>query len=339
MSEAIDPKAIEESTVIKQLFIFEHQPDNSYKKSLVNLAKKIELNAFLIKNCQITLTSNSKQEHKFNDDSEVASLIDDLLNDINKSDETVQCIADKLSDSENQTVKEGTFIIARVTSNNRDSFILTKLDFESYFSKKNFELTEGLPEEKGILKSCLINIKNNKREEIIFLSDRNGSISQFWNEKFLHSSSINQDIDNTKKSYKMIIDTLKTNLSNRSLLDLNELVESTNTYYSTNTSFDFDDFVTKNIMSFTPNDKSINMSDISESLKKAKERRKCDGKFNIVLSEIRKKFKKTIILDEGMELTTFGSVKDKVFTSKIKGKTYLIIDTKQGLENFEERRL
>ncbi|AJR08663.1 hypothetical protein C9J03_11920 [Photobacterium gaetbulicola] len=341
MSEALNlnTEAQEDSFPIKQLFIFETTTDGGYQKADIDINKKQDLLSFLVRVCRLTYSSKSSQAYNFNEDSLVSQYVDLLLSNEQIDYENVaKSIAIQLSTAENKTVKDGTFIIARIKNSNLDSFIISKLDFEKYFARGSFELKTGLPEDNGILKSCLINIDSSgEKEDVIYLSDKNGKISLFWYEKFLMSTPVEKDSLNTQKAYTMFKDAIKRTVFKESKADFNDLVECMNGYFSTNEVFNFDGFIKNTIESYSPRVSEVKIDLVVKEIIRCKNRAKLDGQFNIIVEDVRKHFKKVVKLDEGMELITKGSVKDKVFKTKIKNKYYLVIDTKVGLDEFEER--
>lgn len=340
MSEAIqiDEQSLQDSP-IQQLFMFESQAEGGYKEVDVDLSQKMDLRTFLITVCQNAYGSNSSRAYNFKADSVVSLKLNELLNN-HDGNEIIKRIVEQLSAAENKTVKSGTFIIAKIESNNRNAFLLTKIDFENYLAKGSFELKSGLPEDNGILKSCLVEInKNNVIADKIYLSDKNGKIAQFWYDKFLQSIPVEKDSLNTQKSYQIIKNSLESTVGVISRKDYNELIECVNAYYSTKKTFVFDDFINSVIKSFTPNSPDIKVDDIAKKIIHSKNKSNIDGQFEIVIADVRKLFKRVTKLDLGMELITKGSVKNKVFKSKIKNKYYLVIDTKSGLDEFDEREL
>lgn len=326
--------------MIQELHLFDLDKDGSYAKSNVDLESKPDLNSFLVSLCRHTYGSKSSRGYKFIEGSKVASYIDKVVELPDMWTEFSQKIANALTKAEEKSsfdIKEGTFVIARANVNERDVIIMSKLDLETYYSRTTYEKEKGLPEEKGILKSCIIFInENDEREEEIRLSDKNGSIAHFWYDKFLDSEPLNKDDMNTKQAYMSIKHVITTTCA-ESKEDMFGLIECLNSYFTTNTSFSFDDFLDTKIKAFDA--ETVNVNDIAEKLCKLRDKNKFDGQFQIELKVIKKSMKNVIKLDDGMTLQSEGNIRDRVFKTKLDGKNYLLVRTDAGIDGFKERKI
>ncbi|WCM64908.1 hypothetical protein K0819_12790 [Vibrio parahaemolyticus] len=326
--------------MIEEIHLFDLDEDSSYTKSNVELTDKPDLNAFLVKLCRHTYGSKSSRGYKFVEDSKVALYIDTVVKSPEKWPLFAEKIAFALTKAEKKPsfeIKEGTFVIARANINERDVIIMSKLDLETYYSRTTYEKEKGLPEEKGILKSCVIFInEDGLRDEEIRLSDKNGNIANFWYEKFLDAEPLQKDDINTKKAYTLIKQVITTVCADCKE-DMYGLIESLNSYFTTKKTFDFDVFLNDNIKSF--NFEKVDVEKVSEALIRLKDRNKFDGQFSIELKTIKKDIKNIVQLDDGMTLQSEGNIRDKVFKTKLEGKNYLLVRTDTGLDGFKERKI
>ncbi|MGI2116115.1 hypothetical protein ACRN9G_21315 [Shewanella frigidimarina] len=326
--------------MIQELHLFDLGQDGSYKESDVDLKNKPDLNLFLVDLCRHTYGSNSSRGYKFVDGSKVASYIDSAIKSPVEWGSVAQKIARALTVAEKKPsfeIKEGTFIIARVNVTGGDVIIMSKLDLETYFSRTTYEKEKGLPEEKGILKSCIISINNeNEREGEIRLSDKNGDIAHFWYHKFLDAETLQKDDINTKTAYKSIKQVITSSCS-ASKEDMFGLIECLNSYFTTNTNFNFDEFLDNNIKAFDAD--VIDVNEVAKNLYKLRDNNKFDGQFKIELKIIKKDITNNIKLDDGMTLLAEGNIRDKVFKTELEGKSYLLIRTDSGLDGFKERKI
>lgn len=326
--------------MIQEIHLFDLDEDGSYKESDADLKDKPDLNTFLVKLCRHTYGSKSSRGYKFIEGSKVALYMDKVVESPENWPVFSQKIADALTVAEKKPsfdIKEGTFVIARANINDRDVIIMSKLDLETYYSRTTYEKEKGLPEEKGILKSCVVFInEDGTREEEIRLSDKNGNIANFWYEKFLDAEPLQKDDINTKKAYTSIRQVITTSCSD-SKEDMYGLIECLNSYFTTNKSFDFDDFLNDSIKAFDA--EIVDVNKVADKLCELKDKNKFDGQFNIELKIIKKDIKNIIQLDDGMTLQSDGNIRDKVFKTELEGKSYLLVRTDIGLDGFKERKI
>ncbi|RJX69481.1 hypothetical protein DZ860_14935 [Vibrio sinensis] len=336
--DALENKKFAE--MIQEIHLFDLNEDGSYKESDADLKDKPDLSTFLVRLCRHTYGSKSSRGYKFIEGSKVALYMDKVVESPENWPVFSQKIADALTVAEKKPsfdIKEGTFVIARANINDRDVIIMSKLDLETYYSRTTYEKEKGLPEEKGILKSCVVFInEDGVREEEIRLSDKNGNIANFWYEKFLDSEPLQKDDINTKKAYTSIRQVITTSCSD-SKEDMYGLIECLNSYFTTNTNFDFDEFLNDSIKSF--NAEIVDVNKIADKLCELKSKNKFDGQFNIELKIIKKDIKNIVQLDDGMTLQSNGNIRDKVFKTELEGKSYLLVRTDIGLDGFKERKI
>lgn len=326
--------------MIQEIHLFDLDEDGSYKESDANLKDKPDLNTFLVKLCRHTYGSKSSRGYKFIEGSKIASYLDKVVESPENWPVFSQKIANALTIAEKKPsfdIKEGTFVIARANINDKDVIIMSKLDLETYYSRTTYEKEKGLPEEKGILKSCVVFIsEDGEREEEIRLSDKNGNIANFWYEKFLDAEPLQKDDINTKKAYTLIRQVITTSCSD-SKEDMYGLIECLNSYFTTNKNFNFDEFLNDNIKAFHA--ENVDVNKVADKLCILKDKNKFDGQFNIELKTIKKDIKNIIQLDDGMTLQSDGNIRDKVFKTELEGKSYLLIRTNIGLDGFKERKI
>ncbi|OLQ81483.1 hypothetical protein BIT28_14405 [Photobacterium proteolyticum] len=328
--------------LIKELHLFDVDEVGDYSESNVDLKSKPELKSFLVELCRHTYGSNSSRTYKFVEGSKVSTYVDKIIESPESSKTFAQKIANALGTAEKKPsfeIKEGTFIFARINADDRDVIIMSKLDFENYFSRATYEKEAGLPEEKGILKSCIIEInEDNTRKEEIRLSDKNGDIAVFWYDGFLDAEPLQKDDVNTKTAYSAIKRVISRSCAD-SKEDMFGLIECMNAYFMTHKEFIFDEFVEQSIKTFTPSSETVDVNEIATKLTSLKEKSKFDGQFSIVLSSIKSKIRNKIKLDDGMVLQSDGNIGDKVFKTQLDDENYLLIRTDSGIDGFKVRNI
>ncbi|MEW4533672.1 hypothetical protein, partial [Vibrio paracholerae] len=147
-----------DSCPVKNLYTCDLEDSGQYLAIEAPYDKRLGLQSFLMDMCR---TITSSKTYSFMSDSAMAIKLEELLNNPNL--EIVQSIASDLSIAEenqrvNFEIREGSLIIARIKNAEWNCILLTKVDFENYFKKRTYVKEAGMPEEKGVLKFCLINV-------------------------------------------------------------------------------------------------------------------------------------------------------------------------------------
>ena len=119
-------------------------------------------------------------------------------------------------------LKKGSLVITLFTMGVSKLLMLCKIDFEKFLEKDTLKSTLGLPEEKALLKSCLIEIHGNTMSDTILLADSNGSIAKYWWDEFLKSTLTFTGKENTNKAFKAVERTISSvgNISQEDHTDL-----------------------------------------------------------------------------------------------------------------------
>ncbi|EGQ9983386.1 hypothetical protein NMT25_002802 [Vibrio cholerae] len=329
-----------DSCPVKNLYTCDLEDSGQYLAIEAPYDKRLGLQSFLMDMCR---TITSSKTYSFMSDSAMAIKLEELLNNPNL--EIVQSIASDLSIAEenqrvNFEIREGSLIIARIKNAEWNCILLTKVDFENYFKKRTYVKEAGMPEEKGVLKFCLINVADDDvtLENVIYIADKNKIVAKFWSEKFLQAKELKNDDVNTFTAFKTIKETIKNTLGNAKS-DAYELQNCVISYFQTHNKFDYKDFIDNVIKVYKAQDtNNVDLNKLEDRLNKAKENKNngFDGSFDIKLSIIKSSLKRVYKLDNDIELKVNGSSSGSIFRTQIQGTDYILVKTKKGLENFKE---
>ncbi|QTE94412.1 hypothetical protein [Shewanella algae] len=285
-------------------------------------------------------SSTSTKKYKFRSDSDIKLEIEEIA----KNDLQVKYsreIAKELLQSEknydkrhpNTPIKQGSLIISKYNIQSSNYILIAKIDFESYFSKKNLTKNQGLPEEKGLLKAALFKIEGKKINSAIEVSDTNSRISRFWVDEFLKADDINTDQDNTKnsfKEFKRVINRVLKEHSDDKYTMLNSLI----TYFATKEKFDSSTFFNDLTGNYTFSCPKEIQKELSEEIEKKIKGGTFDGIFNLDNKLIKNNLKQSFKLDDDIVITTKKGNMERIFSHKIKGIKYVVIRTDNGFADF-----
>lgn len=325
---------------IETLRIYDLEHGVGYKKSNIDLSENSELLSFLIKLSQETMNSNSSRAYIFDEEAYVESELKSLLGD---PDLHSTNIADHLYEAEDKSrfkTSEGSFIIAKLKTEQRHCYLLTKLDFKKYFEEKTYRLKSGLPEDKAILKSCLVNINQDETfQDSIYLTDKNGSISYFWHTDFLGATPQRNNETNTKEVFDLVGRLLRSKVKKVSEADFFGLKDCVNSYFNTKEVFNFDEFIEETLDSYSPLNEGFTVDDFVSNLREAKRTREFDGSFEIDKTYIKKKIKETITVNDGVTLVIQGSTNDIIYEVTHDDKDYIMIENNSPRGRFNRKEL
>lgn len=293
-----------------------------------------------------TRTSSSKRQASFTEHSQVKLALESVVKNENREKNSLR-IAEILLEAEivyekiiqrlNKKLKKGSLVITIFTMGNIRLLMLSKIDFEKFLEKDTLESKLGLPEEKALLKSCLIEIEVNSMVENILLADSNGAIAKYWWDEFLKSSLTFTDKENTQKAFSTL-EQIISRVKNESPEDHRDLRNNLISYFKTSKSYDNEKMISHVIGDFQPQSKNIDIEIIRKKLTEVPERAKFDGNFEIDPKEVRAKAKKSYDLGNDIELITRSGT-DNIYSITKDNNSYVAVRTKVNLDNFKKIEL
>ena len=331
------------TTSITQYAIFDIDNDNStYSEITIPNINQDGIKKFLIRMSADTRSSNSTRKCSFKSNSLVKTLINDILSSSTPL-LTKEKIAEHLTICETESntrypqlnnIKKGNLIIARVIIGNQESILITKIDIEEYFKSKDMSLDTGLPKEKGLLKSCLIDIYNNSIADYLTIADSNKKISSYWVNDFIAAVFFRDDKLNTETAIKLIKKTLNY-IARISPEDHTQIKQNLFSYLQTTEQYNHDDMIQSVIGAYTPVSSDVDTASIKEKLTKLVSDDKFDGVFEIDSDVVNEKSKMSFKLDNDIVLKINNDVSN-IFHKIIDGQSYVLIKTQSGYQTFKE---
>ncbi|TQQ02823.1 nucleoid-associated protein, partial [Vibrio cholerae] len=319
---------------IKKLYVYDIDVSQKIPTHVTQSEQMSDLGSFLLRVSQETMTSPNKKLYEFEPTSSAQTCIKEFLTATTQAEEEISSmnLAKLLLDAEKNTssrvsqlagIKKGSMVLCHYETNDINCIIVTKLDFESFLERETYSKKQGLPEKKGILKSCVINIDSGILNKDLYLLDSNGLVASFWSKSFFEANQKINDVVNTKNAYKKISRAF-VGLAQKSRVDYQQLKNNLISYFSTNTTFVLSDLLDSLIGNYKPVDPDVDLDTIKDKINKLVTDGEFDGTFSIDDKEIKKQYKQTIKLDGGIVITTSDSYNDIIYRKKIDGDDYLI---------------
>jgi hypothetical protein len=332
-----------ESTIQFYLIFDIASDSNTVRKIELNDASKDDVLRFVKKLANDAKYGKSQRQAMFKVDSEVKKLLSDCLNKTDDLSE-LALIANHLLDCEVEynnskgsfnPIRKGSLLISSFTSNNQTSVLISKIDIENFFETQKFKLLTGLPQEKGMYKTCLVNVNDGIIEEDAYLSDKNSLISKFWWDTFLGCEFIRDAQQNTLEAFNRLSSSL-TPVNKISPVDHAFLKGNLTSYFTTATNFDVDEMIERVVGNYEPEDPAVNTSTIKDKLNKTCISGKFDTSFDIDITPIKGKLKRTIKIDDDIELKIKSGDVSKIFHIEHKKSNYVAIKASHGYGSFRK---
>jgi len=305
-----------------------------------------DLLKFLKKVAAKTRSSSSKRQASFILNSPVKVALEKVVNN-DKRDINSEDIAKMLLEAEitygkkmerlNKDLKKGSLVVTIFTMGTLRLLMLSKIDFEKFLEKDTLKSTLGLPEEKALLKSCLIEIENNKMVEGILLADSNGAIAKYWWDEFLKSKLTFTDKENTKKAFSTLEQVIS-KVKNVSPEDHRDLRNNLISYFKTSKSYDHEQMIERVVGDFQPQNKDVDVENIRKKFNDVPAKAKFDGNFEIDATEVRARAKKVYDLGNDIELITRSGT-DNIYSINKGNDSYVAVRTKMNTDNFKKIEL
>ncbi|MFT5816031.1 MAG: hypothetical protein ACI9VT_003809 [Psychroserpens sp.] len=336
-------QAAPEST-IKFYQIFEIASDsNSVRKIDLNDADANDVLVFVKKLANDAKYGKSQRQATFLDTSAVKKdLIASFTDDENKSsilkiaEHLLSCEVEYNSNYGNfNEIRKGSLLVSHFEDKAKNSILIAKIDVENFFETEHLKLLKGLPIDKGVYKTCLVNVENYALGGDIYLSDTNSTISKFWWDTFLECEFIRDSQKNTDLAFSQLSSTLS-QINKVSPVDHAFLKGNLTSYFTTATHFDPNEMVERVVGNYEPESEEINTGKIKDDLKKACNSGKFDTSFEIDIAPIKSKLKRTIKIDDDIELKIKSGDVSKIYHFEHQKSNFIAIKAKSGYGNFRK---
>lgn len=295
-----------------------------------NISKPIPTNEDDIKNYIIELIEKeiaNDNNRKFNIRNLRTSVISNVTKLINLSEvpsnqlnsqikqefqSCIESIANKLLEVELETsdkyehftsVQKGTLIQSIIEEDSTSLYyVIAKIEHFAFIDEKDFKKHIGLPYEKKILKSCIIEYSASKVIQKIYISDTNTRLSNYWWDKFLELNKEISDKDNTQIALSSICHSLAKKLKTDHPKDFAQLKNNIWGYFRTQSAFNFDNMLNNVFGSYHPYDTDVDMAELKRYISELPDKKNFDKRFDIIQDEVMKKINNVIQINDKIDL-------------------------------------
>lgn len=269
----------------------------------------------LINNC---VDSEGDREYIFEPTLQTTKNHIDSIVHNNNRDAACQLLAEKLLAVENEIIARmshlGTEIpkgilmisFAKMTETEY-KFIILKADYTEFLEEISGDKKSGLPTQKKIFKSFIMNVSLNATDEFIYEKiltyDSNTSTKAvYWWKTFLELSEVRDDEKNTLTAYNAIKRDIINPLRRKHKQDYLYLRNTTIAYFRTDGDFDINHYKDVIVGSYQPFDSSLDINGLKKKIEKLPEKYKFDNTFQKTPRVVTDKFKDVIKLTNEIDL-------------------------------------
>lgn len=208
-------------------------------------------------------------------------------------------------------IQKGSLVQCFLKLNNELMYLLAKIEHDTFIDEGDLKRHFGLPYEKRVLKTCLIQLTDDKQIADIRLYDTNSTIAQYWWEKFLELKKLTSDEENTKRSFYSI-DSCLSKIKKDFPTDYTILRNSVIGYYKNQTSFVFDNLIDTVFSNYQPEDTNLDMIKLKNNINQLPDDKKFERRFEIIPKEIKARIRKIYSIHDKVDL----NVKDYIENMK-----------------------
>ncbi|KAF5070561.1 hypothetical protein DSECCO2_221520 [anaerobic digester metagenome] len=229
----------------------------------------------------------------------------------------------------NIKIKKGSLLQALILDDDYIFYMISKIENADILDLEDMYRKSGIPYENKSFKQCLFQFSDELEILNIFLSDKNGIISDYWGNEFLELDELTNDEKNTENIFNVITNKLKSEVENISKVDHVFLRNQVLGYFKTKDTFKLDEFLEYTFGSIIPENSELDIDKVKNSISAKFEAKELDTEFKIIPSAIKsKKLKSIKKVNTAISITLDGydeEIKSSIKSIEKNGEKYLEI--------------
>lgn len=291
-----------------------------------------------------------KEDHRYfrfqSDTTEVKGCIYDLIMDGTNYEDKCLAIANRLLRKEKEAqekyghlkdIQRGSLIQTQIQSDGKKIFIIAKIDLDPFLDEFDLKKKSGLPFERFLLKSCLLEYNLSNELEKISLYDSTPRIANYWYKEFLEAEELNTDEHNTNVAFKAIDNEFTMKLKNKFPSDYTFLRNNLIGYFRTNDVFVFNNMINYVFGEYQSIDPALDLELFKQRIRELPQKKNFDERFTIVHGLISARYKRIINLTDQIDLNLKSDIEnlsDVIKAQDVNGEKYVMIKTEKGYNIF-----
>jgi len=335
---------------IAQHFISYHPIELTSKKiEPIQIGKKSDAASYAFDLVEKVLASADQREYRFpSATTEVHEAVKRMAGEKNCGNDA-QIIAERLLRQEQSAqervnklgiqMQKGSLFQVVFRKDGVEMMLIAKVDSHPFLDEEDFQRHAGLPFEKRVLKTCLMQFDARRHVRKVTLTCKNNA--EYWWGQFLELEAVITNEENTKNAFLAIDDALSKRLKASSPADFTHLRRNVVSYFQTQRNFNMEDFTEYAFGTYKPLDKEVNMEKLRASIAALPEKKGFDASFDVVQDAVKRRFKRVIELTDKIKLELAEDAQDmgnSIEAREIAGKKGVFIRSDEGYETFKRRQ-
>lgn len=300
---------------------------------------------------EVLLNPNKKHFSIRRDGTEVVRVVRSSFIKKILPDEERDTVAKRLLDIETKTqekisklgkkIKKGSLIQSLFCDSEFTYFVIAKIDSNRFLDEDDLVSREGLIFENKSLKTCVFKFNEQNEIEEVIVSDNNKKISDYWYNLFLELEPMTTDEENTKASFTVLSNSLKSSLEKKYPADYILCRNNLLSFYKTQPTFRLQDVVESLFNDYTPESEELDIDKVKGNFARSYYRRFKDTEFSIKSKAInKKKWQETKTVNQFVDITLNGSsdqIKNNISAEEVDGEKFIKIKSTEE-KTFESFR-
>jgi hypothetical protein len=224
----------------------------------------------------------------------------------------------------------------------RDSFLflIAKIEHEDYIDEIEYNKQVGLPFDKRILKTCIIELKEVETVyeededgvpkfdvDNIYVTDSNAKIATYWYKDFLELEELNTNEMNTRTAFKAIDWEIK-KVKKSSPPDYTLLRNNLIGYFKTKEDFTIDNVIEYVFGDYPAESQELDLEKVKRDIRALPKKKNFDTQFSIIKKEV--KARRNYDVNDKIEIRLkdhIDRMRDVVYSEEKRGDKFIVIKT------------
>ncbi len=205
----------------------------------------------------------------------------------------------RLANLKNVEVTRGSLITALIQDNIHSHIVFVKIEHDEYIDDILYEYRGGMPTKNKKYKSCIFSFKGKELSNIMLFDPNN---TEYWYRDFLELNKVGDDSKFTTKAIRVIKDSINC-FNDDHPQDCVNLLQLTNTYFSTNSIFILSEIIEK-IENYTCFDENFKTKEVINKIYEYKEKKRnyFENTFEIDRNKIKKQLTQRYKVNKKVEI-------------------------------------
>jgi hypothetical protein len=232
-------------------------------------------------------------------------------------------------------IQKGIVVQALVNYGTATYYLIIKAEHQDYMNENDNRKSTGLPIKKKIFKSFSAKLDADMLPVDAMVGDTTARISTYWWDDFLKLIPERTDEYNTLTAFDAFERKIFNRMKDQHPEDMMTLRNATLSYFRSHDEFVLADYLNEVVNTYHPADEELDVPKMVEKINALPEAEEFEPRFIIKRDNLKKRIKRTVRLNDQLNLVMLGEVTPgTVYSIKKNGIKYVRIQSDEGYEQF-----